>query len=134
MIEFQTAYATTKTNSGEYSALKLELTFKREITYFLISIFVPCAMLCFVSFTSFFVTTKDQLLKTSISLFSLITLALALVFANQNLPQVSYTKAIDIFTGVSLAFIFATFLESIIVYYKTLLNEDKNVSNLEFKT
>ena len=34
---------------GEYSCLKVELIFKREFSYYLITIYVPCCMLVIVS-------------------------------------------------------------------------------------
>ena len=38
---------------GEYSCLKVELIFKREFSYYLITIYVPCCMLVIVSWVSF---------------------------------------------------------------------------------
>ena len=39
--------------TGEYSCLKVELIFKREFSYYLITIYVPCCMLVIVSWVSF---------------------------------------------------------------------------------
>ena len=38
--------------SGEYSCLKVELIFKREFSYYLITIYVPCCMLVIVSWVT----------------------------------------------------------------------------------
>ena len=40
-------------DAGEYSCLKVELIFKREFSYYLITIYVPCCMLVIVSWVSF---------------------------------------------------------------------------------
>ena len=39
--------------SGEYSCLTVDLTFKREFSYYLLTIYVPCCMLVIVSWVSF---------------------------------------------------------------------------------
>lgn len=39
--------------SGEYSCLKVDLIFKREFSYYLIQIYIPCCMLVIVSWVSF---------------------------------------------------------------------------------
>lgn len=38
---------------GEYSCLKVDLLFKREFSYYLIQIYIPCCMLVIVSWVSF---------------------------------------------------------------------------------
>ncbi|KAF8778439.1 Glutamate-gated chloride channel like protein [Argiope bruennichi] len=42
---FLTDYCTSRTNTGEYSCLKVDLQFKREFSYYLIQIYIPCCML-----------------------------------------------------------------------------------------
>lgn len=42
-----------KKKSGEYSCLKVDLLFKREFSYYLIQIYIPCCMLVIVSWVSF---------------------------------------------------------------------------------
>lgn len=39
--------------AGEYSCLKVDLLFKREFSYYLIQIYIPCCMLVIVSWVSF---------------------------------------------------------------------------------
>lgn len=39
--------------TGEYSCLKVDLLFKREFSYYLIQIYIPCCMLVIVSWVSF---------------------------------------------------------------------------------
>uniref|UniRef100_T1H4G8 Neurotransmitter-gated ion-channel transmembrane domain-containing protein n=1 Tax=Megaselia scalaris TaxID=36166 RepID=T1H4G8_MEGSC len=40
-------------STGEYSCLKVDLLFKREFSYYLIQIYIPCCMLVIVSWVSF---------------------------------------------------------------------------------
>lgn len=41
------------TFAGEYSCLKVDLLFKRQFSYYLIQIYIPCCMLVIVSWVSF---------------------------------------------------------------------------------
>jgi hypothetical protein len=49
---------------GEYSCLTVDLTFKREFSYYLLTIYVPCCMLVIVSWVSFWLNreaTNDRI-------------------------------------------------------------------------
>lgn len=109
-----------KSSTGTYSYIVGGLVLKRLTNYYLIQIYIPCAMLVILSWLSFWINVKNQLLKSLFAMLSLITLALALTILNQNLPETSYTKAVDTWTGVCLTFIFAALIESVVVYYRTL--------------
>lgn len=111
-----------QTITGSYAYIELNFVFKRLSNYYLVAIYIPSAMLVIVSFFSFWVDIKNQVLKCTINLAGLSTLALLLTLMNTSLPHVSYTKAIDLWTGVCITFIFAAFAESIIVYYRHLIN------------
>lgn len=115
-----TDYGQSKTNTGSYSYIRLNFTLKRLSNHHFVTIYIPSTMLVILSWLSFWIDFKDQILKCVISLFSLITLSLALIFLNENLPHVSYTKAIDLYTGVCLLFIFASIIQSVIVYQRHL--------------
>ena len=140
LTDYHTDYASQRTNTGEYSAIRLSLVFEREFTYYLVTVFVPITMLVIVSWLSFFIGIGEQFLKSIIPLLSLITLTLALNIWNKDQPQVSYTKAFDVWLGTCVTFIFAALIESVVVYLKNRsacdrkaevdLNDsvDKNVS------
>jgi hypothetical protein len=42
-------YCNSKTNTGEYSCVQVNLIFRREFSYYLIQIYIPCIMLVIVS-------------------------------------------------------------------------------------
>ena len=129
----------SKTSTGTYSHITLNFELTRSPNYYLMTIYIPSAMIVIVSFLSFWVDVKNQALKSTITLVSLLTLGLSLIFLNTTsvLPRVTYTKAIDLWTGVCLTFIFAALVESIIVYHRHRMNtnnpadenqQDKQVS------
>lgn len=52
LLKYFTAYCTSKTNTGAYSCIKVDMLFKREFSYYLILIYVPCCMLVIVSWVN----------------------------------------------------------------------------------
>lgn len=123
---------------GEYSCLKVDLLFKRQFSYYLIQIYIPCCMLVIVSWVSFWldqgavparVSLGKYSLNTSLKIAfyslllcfpgvtTLLTMATQTSGINASLPPVSYTKAIDVWTGVCLTFVFGALLEFALVNY-----------------
>ncbi|CAL1293321.1 unnamed protein product [Larinioides sclopetarius] len=120
---FLTDYCTSRTNTGEYSCLKVDLQFKREFSYYLIQIYIPCCMLVIVSWVSFWLDPNAIPARVSLGVTTLLTMATQISGINASLPPVSYTKAIDIWTGVCLTFVFGALLEFALVNYASR-NED----------
>ncbi|XP_053214290.1 glutamate-gated chloride channel-like [Panonychus citri] len=113
----KTAYCTSRTNTGEYSCLKVFLDFKREFSYYLIQIYMPCCMLVIVSWVSFWLDPNAIPARVSLGVTTLLTMATQISGINASLPPVSYIKAIDVWTGVCLAFVFGALLEFALVNY-----------------
>ncbi|KAJ4436598.1 hypothetical protein ANN_16631 [Periplaneta americana] len=102
---------------GEYSCLKVDLLFKREFSYYLIQIYIPCCMLVIVSWVSFWLDQNAIPARVSLGVTTLLTMATQTSGINASLPPVSYTKAIDVWTGVCLTFVFGALLEFALVNY-----------------
>ncbi|CAB3363753.1 Hypothetical predicted protein [Cloeon dipterum] len=115
--KFLTDYCNSKTNTGEYSCLKVDLMFKREFSYYLIQIYIPCCMLVIVSWVSFWLDQGAVPARVSLGVTTLLTMATQTSGINASLPPVSYTKAIDVWTGVCLTFVFGALLEFALVNY-----------------
>lgn len=127
LTNFQSEYCTSKTNTGEYSCLVAKFSFQREINYYLIQIYIPCLMLVLVSWIGFWMDgKKDLTARTIIVLSCLLTMACMVSLANTRMPSVSYTKRIDVWTGVSLTFVFVALLELATVNY---LAKQENISS-----
>lgn len=54
---------------GEYSCLKVDLFFKREFSYYLIQIYIPCCMLVIVSWVSFWLDQSAVPARVSLGKF-----------------------------------------------------------------
>ncbi|XP_043255882.1 glutamate-gated chloride channel isoform X3 [Colletes gigas] len=129
--KFLTDYCNSKTNTGEYSCLKVDLLFKREFSYYLIQIYIPCCMLVIVSWVSFWLDQSAVPARVSLGVTTLLTMATQTSGINASLPPVSYTKAIDIWTGVCLTFVFGALLEFALVNYAS--RSDMHSDNMEKK-
>lgn len=103
--------------TGSYSCLKVDLLFKREFSYYLIQIYIPCCMLVIVSWVSFWLDPNAIPARVSLGVTTLLTMATSISGINSSLPPVSYTKAIDVWTGVCLTFVFGALLEFALVNY-----------------
>lgn len=105
-------------SSGNYSRLVLDMHIKRSSGYYLLQVYIPTTMLVIVAYLVFWldVNTKIQT-RVHISLITLMTLTIYTMYINSQLPPVSYTKAIDIWTGKMLTFVFFTLIETIVVSY-----------------
>ncbi|KAG9509853.1 Glutamate-gated chloride channel, partial [Fragariocoptes setiger] len=114
---FVTAYCTSRTTTGAYSCLRVDLIFKREFSYYLIQIYIPCCMLVIVSWVSFWLDPNAIPARVSLGVTTLLTMATQISGINASMPPVSYTKAIDVWTGVCLTFVFGALLEFALVNY-----------------
>lgn len=114
---FETAFCTSRTSTGAYSCLRVDLIFKREFSYYLIQIYIPCCMLVIVSWVSFWLDPNAIPARVSLGVTTLLTMATQISGINASLPPVSYIKAIDVWTGVCLTFVFGALLEFALVNY-----------------
>ncbi|XP_035704039.1 glutamate-gated chloride channel isoform X2 [Folsomia candida] len=115
--QFTTDYCDSVTNTGTYSCLRVDLLFKRQFSYYLLQIYIPGCMLVIVSWVSFWLDAGAVPARVSLGVTTLLTMATQTSGINQKLPPVSYTKALDVWTGVCLTFVFGALLEFALVNY-----------------
>ena len=48
-----------KTNTGEYSCLQVDLVFIRQLSYYMVTMYVPCTMIVVVSWFAFWIDHKS---------------------------------------------------------------------------
>ena len=81
---------------GEYSCLSVDLVFKRQFSYYLITIYVPGCMLVIVSWVSFWLDPHAVPARVALGVTTLLTMSTQTASINSALPPVAYTKAIDV--------------------------------------
>lgn len=115
--KYSTPYCSSITNTGEYSCLKVNLQLKREFSNYLIQIYIPCLMLILISWLSFWLDSNAIQARVFLVVATLMTMTVLIFLINSSLPSVSYTKAIDIWTGVCLTFVCGALIEIVLVNY-----------------
>ena len=72
--------------------MKVTLLFKREFSYYLLTIYVPSCMLVIVSWISFWLDSKSVPARVSLGVTTLLTVSTQTAGVNRSLPPVAYTK------------------------------------------
>ncbi|XP_037573217.1 glutamate-gated chloride channel-like isoform X2 [Dermacentor silvarum] len=107
LTSFLTSYCSSKTNTGEYSCLRLDLLFDRERNGYMINVYLPCIMCVLVSWVVLWISNKNTAVRVFVPLVVLLVMAMFISKLNQDeFPRTSYTKAVDTWTGVCLTFVF----------------------------
>ncbi|KAI6229770.1 Glycine receptor subunit beta-type 4 [Aphelenchoides fujianensis] len=110
---------------GNWSCIRAFIVMKRLMLYHIVQTFIPSAMLVFISWISFWLPPRASPARISLVVTSLLTLTTQSNGARQDLPQVSYLSALDIWQFVCQALIFAVLLEySVVSYFVTRSTAD----------
>ncbi|VDN06177.1 unnamed protein product [Thelazia callipaeda] len=112
-----TTFCTSKTNTGTYSCLRTVLELRRQFSYYLLQLYVPSFMLVIVSWVSFWLDRSAVPARVTLGVTTFLTMTTQASGINAKLPPVSYTKAIDVWIGACLTFIFGALLEFAWVTY-----------------
>lgn len=122
-----------KTATGAYSCLRVELTFARQLSFFIVTIYVPCFMIVVVSWMSFWIDHKAVPARVSLGVTTLLAMSTTQASINSSLPPVAYTKAIDVWSGVCVTFVFGALLEYALVNYASRSDAQRAAKQKEAK-
>ena len=95
----------------------LEVIFvvSRNLGYFLIQYYIPSILLVILSWVSFWISVDAVVARVNIGLLTVLTLTTQSTGSRDQLPRVSYVKAIDVWMSTCLVFAFASLIEFAIV-------------------
>ncbi|XP_076118134.1 glycine receptor subunit alpha-2-like isoform X2 [Mytilus galloprovincialis] len=100
---------------NEFSCLQFTIIFQRAIGYYMLEIFVPDMLIVIMSWVSFWLHPLAVPGRISLGAITVLTMSSQGSTARLNAPQVSYPKAIDVWTLFQAMFVFAALIEFSIV-------------------
>ncbi|CAD5227837.1 unnamed protein product [Bursaphelenchus xylophilus] len=98
-----------------FSCLEVNIYLRRAIGYHLVQSFTPTALIVIISWVSFWIDRRAVPARVTLSFTTLLSLSTLGNGLRIGLPQVSYAKALDLWFGVCMFFIFMNLLEFALV-------------------
>ncbi|KAK8769710.1 glutamate-gated chloride channel-like [Amblyomma americanum] len=105
---------TSRTNTGDYSCLRADFWFRRLTRSLDVLVFIPCAMYVVLSWMPLWLDNTGAAKRTRLVVPALVLVAMGSTLSrlrHSEFPQTAYTKAVDVWTGVTLAFVLAVWID-----------------------
>merc|ERR1719376_986099 len=93
------------------------MQFKRQLSYYVVTIYIPTFMTVCVSWMSFWLDHKSAPARVMLTITTLLAMSTTTSSINNSLPPVAYTKAIDVWNNICVSFVFLALLEYALVNY-----------------
>lgn len=100
---------------GEHPCLEVRFYATRPLGYFMIQFYIPSVLLVILSWVSFWISADAVVARVSIGLLTVLNLVTQSTGSRNQLPRVSYVKAIDVWMTACLVFAFASLIEFAVV-------------------
>ncbi|KAH6930530.1 hypothetical protein HPB50_014657 [Hyalomma asiaticum] len=104
--------------AGDYSCVRAEIWFQRLSRSLDVLVFIPCAMYVLLSWIPLWLDNSGAATRTRLTVPALVLIAMASTVSRlwqSEFPRTSYTKAVDVWTTVTLAFVIALWIDVAIV-------------------
>nr|CDS30848.1 glycine receptor subunit alpha 1 [Hymenolepis microstoma] len=99
------------TSTGNYTCLLVQFHLSRQLSSYLVTTYIPNALIIMVSWVSFWVPADAAPARVPLGLLCLQGLCTQAVSISSSLPRVSYTKAIDVWLICSIIFVVSVMAE-----------------------
>ncbi|GMR45730.1 hypothetical protein PMAYCL1PPCAC_15925, partial [Pristionchus mayeri] len=97
--------------TGNFSCLMASIFLQRSIGYNLVQSYIPTGLIVMISWVSFFIDRRAVPARVTLSFTTLVSLTTLGNGLRYDLPQVSYSKALDLWYGACLMFVFLSLIE-----------------------
>lgn len=111
LTAFEADYCTSKTTTGDYSCVVLNLHFSREFTFYLLQVFMPTMLLVALSWITFWLHQRSIPIRLGIWIGVLLSMMIVTTSVNDSGPSVSYIKAMDVWIGTCIVYILCVLIE-----------------------
>ncbi|KAH7952268.1 hypothetical protein HPB52_020990 [Rhipicephalus sanguineus] len=127
---------TSRTITGDYSCLRAEIWFQRMSRSLDVLVFIPCAMYVLLSWIPLWLDNTGAATRTRLTVPALVLIAMASTVSrlrDSEFPRTSYTKAVDVWTAVTLAFVIALWIDVAVVELVVRRRQGETVKKMEPK-
>ncbi|GMS94696.1 hypothetical protein PENTCL1PPCAC_16871, partial [Pristionchus entomophagus] len=97
--------------TGNFSCLMASIYLARSLGYNLVQSYIPTGLIVMISWVSFFIDRRAVPARVTLSFTTLVSLTTLGNGLRYDLPQVSYSKALDLWYGACLFFVFLSLVE-----------------------
>ncbi|GMT07837.1 hypothetical protein PENTCL1PPCAC_30011, partial [Pristionchus entomophagus] len=97
--------------TGNFSCLMASIFLERALGYNMVQSYIPTGLIVMISWVSFFIDRRAVPARVTLSFTTLVSLTTLGNGLRYDLPQVSYAKALDLWYGACLFFVFLALIE-----------------------
>ncbi|XP_070542210.1 glycine receptor subunit alpha-3-like [Ptychodera flava] len=108
---------TKQLSTGWFTCIGITFRLDRELGYYLLQTYIPSILLIILSWVSFWIDIKASPARVALGITSVLTMITTLNGVREDLPHVSYIKAIDVWFAMCLIFVVGSLIEYAIVHY-----------------
>ncbi|KAF0301364.1 Glutamate-gated chloride channel alpha [Amphibalanus amphitrite] len=120
-------------STGQFSALSARFRLNRENGYHLLQTYIPTIMIVAISWVSFWLEQTATPARVTLGVTTLLTLTSLAAGVRSELPPVSYLKAIDVWIGSCMFFVFGALLEFVLVHHLAKKRKRRGSQRKSFK-
>jgi len=97
--------------TGEFSCLTGYFQLARNLSFYVVHLFVPSTLCVFISWLSFWINLEIAPARVTLGITTFLAIIAETQYFNQEMPKVSYIKAVDIWNFVCITFVFLSIAE-----------------------
>ncbi|KAK6032059.1 Cation transporter family protein [Ostertagia ostertagi] len=115
--DIRTGYCNGTYATGVWSCMTAVFYVEREVMHHVMQTYLPTALIVVISWFNFWLDVDSAPARVSLSITTLLTISTQANAVKLALPEVSYMKAIDVWMGSCMAFVFGVMIEFTICHF-----------------